>query len=75
MDDRSDPINADKVETRDRKPAPAANEDEAIQGSEPAPKDEMQDKKDEKKRHSRLAMSHREAETIAQNLKESGTRR
>jgi hypothetical protein len=75
MGDRSHPSNTDKVETRDKKLAPAANEEEAIQGSEPAPTEEMKDQQDEEKRHSRLAMSHREAEIIAQNLKKSGTRR
>lgn len=59
----------------DEKPAPAADEENAIQESEPAPEDEMKDKKDGEKRSSRLAQSHREAEIIAQNLKESGTRR
>jgi len=67
-----------KGDTMDRKPAPAADEENATQESESAPEDEMKDKndkKDEEKRGSRLAQSHREAEIIAQNLKESGTRR
>jgi hypothetical protein len=59
----------------DEKPAPAADEEKAIQESEPAPEDEKKDKKDEEKRGSRLAQSHREAEIIAENLKESGARR
>ena len=71
MDDRVDRPAVNKVEIGDKKPAPAANDEQTIQESEPAPKDET----DEEKRHSRLALSHREAEIIAQNLKESGTRR
>jgi hypothetical protein len=55
----------------EQRPEPAANEEQTTQESEPAPKNEIA----REKWDSRLAMSHREAEIIAQNLKESGTRR
>ena len=71
MDDQADRPAVNKVETGTRKPAPATDEEEPTQESKPAQKDET----DEEKRDSRLAQSHREAEIIAQNLKESGTRR
>jgi hypothetical protein len=71
MDDGADRPAGKEVESGDKKPAPAANDEQTIQKSEPAPEDET----DEKKCDSRLALSHREAEIIAQNLKESGTRR
>ena len=58
-------------EVMDEKPKPALNRDESTREPEPAPKDE----RDEEECDSRLAMSHQEAEIIAQNLKESGTRR
>lgn len=53
-------------------PQPAAEKPEVVEELEPAPEDE--DSK-ERRRHSRRAMVLREAEIIAQNLKESGTRR
>jgi len=74
MGDRTDRSPVNKAETRDKKSAPAANEAETIQRSGPAPKDDTKKEKD-RKRDPQLALSHREAEIIAQNLKESGTRR
>ena len=71
MADRPDRSAANNVETGGREPAPAANEAETIQDAESTSEDE----REEERRDSRLAMSHREAEVIAQNLKESGTRR
>lgn len=50
---------------------PAADGRQPPQGPEPGPKGE----EDQTKRDPRLAMTLREAEIIAQNLKESGTRR
>lgn len=50
---------------------PAANQEKPTEQPEPL----SDDREDEKKRDSRLAMTLREAEIIAQNLKESGTRR
>jgi hypothetical protein len=58
-----------------KKSEPAADEKNAIGESEPTPKDAESDEKSKEKRRSRLAMTLREAEVIAQNLKESGTRR
>jgi hypothetical protein len=58
-----------------RKSEPAADEDKAIGESEPTPKDADSDEKSKEKQRSRLAMTLREAEVIARNLKESGTRR
>jgi len=71
MADRPDRSAANNVETGGKKPAPAANEAETTQDSEST----SEDQKEEEKLDSRLAMYHREAEVIAQNLKESGTRR
>lgn len=75
MDDRLDRSAANEGDELDDKPALAADEQNANRRSEPAPKDDTKDETDEEKRDSRLAQSHREAEIIAQNLKESGTRR
>jgi hypothetical protein len=50
---------------------PAASQEKTTEKREPL----SDDREDEKKRDSRLAMTLREAEIIAQNLKESGTRR
>jgi hypothetical protein len=58
-----------------RESKPAADEKKAIGEPEPTPKDADSDEKSRKKRRSRLAMTLREAEVIARNLKESGTRR
>lgn len=52
-------------------PAPAAEEGEVAQKPQPPKKHREQDEK----RHSRLDLTLREAEIIARNLKESGTRR
>jgi len=52
-----------ETEHGEEKPTKAAN-------SEPGPAPEG-----EKEKKNRLTMLHREAQTIAQNLKESGTRR
>jgi hypothetical protein len=57
------------------KSEPAVDEKKAIGKPEPTPKDADSDEKSEEKRRSRLAMTIREAEVIARNLKESGTRR
>ena len=54
---------------------PAADEEKAIGEPEPTPEDADSDEKSKEKRRSRLAMTIREAEVIARNLKESGTRR
>jgi hypothetical protein len=54
---------------------PAADEDKAIGKPEPTPKDADSDEKSKEKQRSRLAMTLLEAEVIARNLKESGTRR
>jgi hypothetical protein len=59
-----------------RKSEPAADdEDKAMGKPKPAPKDADSDEKSTEKHRSRLAMTLREAEVIARNLKESGTRR
>jgi hypothetical protein len=58
-----------------RESEPAADEKKAIGEPEPTPKDANSDEKSKEKQRSRLAMTLREAEVIAQNLKESGTRR
>jgi hypothetical protein len=54
---------------------PAADEKKAIGQPEPTPEDAESDEKSKEKQRSRLAMTLLEAEIIAQNLKESGTRR
>jgi hypothetical protein len=58
-----------------KKSEPAADVKKAIGEPEPTPKDAESDDKNKEKRRSRLAMILLEAEVIAQNLKESGTRR
>ncbi len=55
-------------------PEPAADVNKDTEKFEAPPKDEEQ-KADTGKKGSRLAMTLREAEVIAQNLKGSGTRR
>ena len=55
--------------------APAADENKPIGEPEPLLKEADRDGKSKEKERSRLAMTLREAEVIAQNLKESGTRR
>jgi hypothetical protein len=57
------------------KPKPAANEEKATEESKGKPEASSEEEDDEGKRRSRLAMTLQEAEIIAQNLKESGTRR
>jgi hypothetical protein len=58
-----------------RKSEPAADEEKAIGEPEPTPKDADSDERSKEKRRSRLAMTIREAEVIARNLRESGARR
>jgi hypothetical protein len=58
-----------------KKSEPAADETQAIGEPEPTPEDAESDEKSQEKQRSRLAMILLEAEVIAQNLKESGTRR
>jgi hypothetical protein len=60
-----------EVATVSKKSKPAADKKKATQEPQPAPKDEN----NKEKRDPRLAMTLQEAEIIAQNLKESGTRR
>lgn len=64
-------ITLGEVEAVSTKPEPAADEKRGTQEPEPAPKGE----EDQRRRDPRLAMTLREAEIIAQNLKKSGTRR
>ena len=54
---------------------PAADEEKAIGKPEPMPKDADSGEENKENQGSRLAMTLREAEVIARNLKESGTRR
>ncbi len=60
-----------KGEALRKEPRPAANEEKATE----KPQSSAKDTDEKEKSDSSLAMTLREAEIIAQNLKESGTRR